>query len=70
LLTISFILPHISAITKVSISSTTPIFVLIISIYFNKNKKITYLENLSKQELNKKLILFLLIGLGTYLVIN
>ena len=70
LLTISFILPHISAITKVSISSTTPIFVLIISIHLSKNKKINYIENLSKQELYKKIFLFLLIGLGTYLVIN
>ena len=70
LLTITFILPHISSTAKVSISSSTPIFVLVFGLLLKKYKNINYIENISKPELRKKLFLFLLIGYGTFLVLK
>lgn len=70
LLTITFILPHIPSTTKTSISSSTPIFVLIFGLLLKTYKKADYIENISKLELRKKLFLFLLISYGTFLVIK
>jgi drug/metabolite transporter (DMT)-like permease len=70
LLTITFILPHISSIAKVSISSSTPIFVLIFGLLLKKYKQLNYIENITPYELRKKLFFFLLIGYGTFLVIK
>ena len=70
LLTITFILPHIPSTAKVSISSSTPIFVLIFGLLLKTYKKADYIENISKPELRKKLFLFLLISYGTFLVIK
>lgn len=69
LCTITFVLPYISVEAKAAISSTTPIFVLIMGVILGKCFNVKILENITKKEVIKKVAMFLLIGVGTYLVV-
>ena len=64
-----YILPHISAVLKTSISSTMPIFILLTQIVLNKFFGIVTIENLTKFEIIKKFVLFILMSVGVYYVI-
>ena len=69
LCTITFVLPYISVEAKTAISSTTPIFVLLIGVILGKYFNVKILENITRKEVIKKIVMFLLIGIGTYLVV-
>ena len=64
-----FVLSHIGLVEKSALSSTSPIFVLLISIfvYLVTGKKAN--EDLSLFQVIKKFIFFIIIGLGIYLTL-
>lgn len=65
-----FVLPHISAVTKTSISATMPIFILLTGVVAYRFFNIKLNENLDKNEITKKLLLFSIMVLGVYLLVR
>lgn len=67
--TMVYVLPYISAVTKASISSTMPMFILGISLVLHHFFGMKFNENITLQSIIKKLILFACIVAGVYMVI-
>lgn len=65
-----FVLPHISAVLKTSISATMPLFILMTSIILKKCFGINTIEDIKSQEVVKKLIMFFIMIIGVYYVVS